>query len=63
MRPAYLNRINFNIGGDSTVIGQQTLKGSHMVMLDTPTNATVKLAYEQLSLADHVHAGFGRRTT
>jgi peptide/nickel transport system substrate-binding protein len=46
-RPAYLDRINFNIGGDSTVIGQQTLKGSHMVMLDTPTNSTVKLAYEQ----------------
>jgi peptide/nickel transport system substrate-binding protein len=46
-RPAYLNQINFQIGGDSTVIGQQTLKGSHMVMLDTPTNSTVKLAYQQ----------------
>jgi peptide/nickel transport system substrate-binding protein len=46
-RPAYLNQINFQIGGDSTVIGEQTLKGSHMVMLDTPTNATVKLAYQQ----------------
>jgi peptide/nickel transport system substrate-binding protein len=46
-RPAYLNQINFSIGGASTVIGQQTLKGSHMVMLDTPTNSTVKLAYQQ----------------
>jgi peptide/nickel transport system substrate-binding protein len=46
-RPAYLNQINFQIGGDSTVIGEQTLKGSHLVMLDTPTNSTIKLAYQQ----------------
>ncbi len=46
-RPAYLNEVDFHIGGDSTVIGEQTLKGSHMLMLDTPTNATVKLAYQQ----------------
>jgi peptide/nickel transport system substrate-binding protein len=58
-RPAYLNRINFNIGGDSTVIGEQTLKGSHMVMLDTPTNATVKLAYEQYPSQITFTAGSG----
>ncbi len=46
-RPAYLNQINFNIGGDSTVIGQQVLKGSSMVQLDTVTNSNVKAAYEQ----------------
>jgi peptide/nickel transport system substrate-binding protein len=45
-RPAYLDQINFNIGGDSTVIGQQVLKGSHAVMFDTPSQAIVKLAYE-----------------
>ena len=27
-RPAYLNEIKVNVGGDSTVIGQQMLKGS-----------------------------------
>jgi peptide/nickel transport system substrate-binding protein len=46
-RPAYLNQINFNIGGDSTVIGEQTLKGSDQVMGDTPSQSTVKLAYQQ----------------
>ena len=44
--PAYLNQINVNIGGDATVIGQQVLKGSHAVQLDTPTQSTVKLAYQ-----------------
>jgi peptide/nickel transport system substrate-binding protein len=44
--PAYLNQINVNIGGDATVIGQQVLKGSNSVQLDTPTQSTVKLAYQ-----------------
>src|SRR5437588_733308 len=44
--PAYLDQINVNIGGDATVIGQQVLKGSHAVQLDTPTQSTVKLAYQ-----------------
>jgi peptide/nickel transport system substrate-binding protein len=46
-RPAYLNRINFNIGGDATVIGQQVLKGSDSVQFDTPAQSIVKLAYQQ----------------
>ena len=46
-RPAYLNGININIGGASTVIGQQVLKGSNAIQLDTPSQATVKLAYQQ----------------
>ncbi len=45
-RPAYLDAINVNIGGDATVIGQQVLKGSNAVQLDTPTQSSVKLAYE-----------------
>src|SRR5262249_47306616 len=45
-RPAYLNQINFNIGGDATVIGQQVLKGSDAVQFDTPAQSVVKLAYE-----------------
>jgi peptide/nickel transport system substrate-binding protein len=46
-RAAYLNRININIGGDATVIGQQVLKGSNAIQLDTPTQSIVKLAYQQ----------------
>ena len=44
--PAYLDNININIGGDATVIGQQVLKGSHAVQLDTPAQSVVKLAYQ-----------------
>jgi peptide/nickel transport system substrate-binding protein len=44
--PAYLNQIKMTIGGDATVIGQQVLKGSHLVQLDTPAQSTVKLAYQ-----------------
>jgi peptide/nickel transport system substrate-binding protein len=46
-RPAYLDHINIVIGGDSTVIGQQVLKGSHAVQFDTPAQSAVKLAYQQ----------------
>jgi peptide/nickel transport system substrate-binding protein len=46
-RPAYLNQININIGGDATVIGRQVLQGSHAIQLDTPAHATVELAYKQ----------------
>jgi peptide/nickel transport system substrate-binding protein len=45
-RPAYLDRINVSIGGDATVIGQQVLKGTSSIQLDTPAQATVKLAYQ-----------------
>lgn len=44
--PAYLDQINFSIGGDTTVIGQQVLKGSDSVQLDTPSNTIVQLAYQ-----------------
>jgi peptide/nickel transport system substrate-binding protein len=43
--PAYLNKININIGGAAQVIGLQVLKGSDSVQNDTPTNANVELAY------------------
>lgn len=46
-RPAYLNRININVGGDPTVIGQQVLKGQSSVQLDTVDQAVVKQAYQQ----------------
>ncbi len=45
-RPAYLNQININIGGDPNVIGRQVLTGSDTVQNDTPADAIVKLAYQ-----------------
>ncbi len=46
-RPAYLDQINIQIGGDPNVIGRQVLEGSSMVQNDTPSNSIVKLAYEK----------------
>jgi peptide/nickel transport system substrate-binding protein len=46
-RPAYLDQIIINIGGDPTVIGRQVLTGSHVVDGDTPSAAIIKLAYQQ----------------
>jgi peptide/nickel transport system substrate-binding protein len=46
-RPAYLDQINIQIGGDTSVIGRQVLEGSDTVQNDTPAQAIVKQAYEQ----------------
>jgi peptide/nickel transport system substrate-binding protein len=46
-RPAYLNQININIGGDPNVIGRQTLTGTHVLQNDTPAGPVVKLAYQK----------------
>ena len=45
-RPAYLNEIDINIGGDPNVIGRQVLTGSHVLQNDTPAGPIVKLAYQ-----------------
>jgi len=45
-RPAYLNQIDVNIGGDPNVIGRQVLSGSDAVQNDTPSGPIVKLAYQ-----------------
>lgn len=58
-RPAYLNRINVNVGGDATVIGQQVLKGSNALQLDTPSQSIVKLAYQQYPSEITFTAGSG----
>ncbi len=58
-RPAYLDSVHFNIGGSATVIGQQVLKGSSLVQLDTPAQTTVKLAYEQFPSQITFTAGSG----
>src|ERR1039458_1094336 len=58
-RPAYLNQINVNIGAGATVIGEQVLKGSAAVQLDTPAQSIVKLAYESYPSQITFTAGSG----
>ncbi len=45
-RPAYLDQIDINIGGEPSVIGQQVLKGQDVVQNDSPAQSIVKEAYE-----------------
>jgi peptide/nickel transport system substrate-binding protein len=45
-RPAYLDQININIGGEPAVIGQQVLKGEDVVQNDSPAQSIVREAYE-----------------
>ncbi len=58
-RPAYLNQINIQIGGDPNVIGRQVLEGSHVVQNDTPAQSIVQLAYEQHRSQLEIAAGAG----
>ena len=58
-RPAYLNQININIGGDPTVIGHQVLEGSDMVQNDTPAQSIVQLAYERFRGQLEISPGAG----
>ncbi len=46
IRPAYLDQIDINIGGDTNVIGRQVLTGSHALQEDTVAGPVVKLAYQ-----------------
>jgi peptide/nickel transport system substrate-binding protein len=45
-RPAYLNEVDFRIGGSPTVSGRQVLAGNGLVLGDSPTPALVKKAYQ-----------------
>ena len=45
-RPAFLNEVDINIGGDTNVIGRQVLTGSHTLQNDTVAGPIVKLAYQ-----------------
>jgi peptide/nickel transport system substrate-binding protein len=58
-RPAYLNQININIGGDPTVIGRQVLEGTDMVQNDTPAQSIVKLAFEKFPKQLSISPGAG----
>lgn len=58
-RPAYLNQINIEIGGDTDVIGRQVLEGSDMVQNDTPAQSIVRLAYEHYRSQLEISPGAG----
>ena len=58
-RPAYLNQINIEIGGDTTVIGRQVLEGSDMVQNEAPAQPIVKLAYEKFRSQLEISPGAG----
>jgi peptide/nickel transport system substrate-binding protein len=46
-RPAYVNAIDWSIGGSATVSGHQVLQGSGLALADPPSAAIVKLAYQR----------------
>ena len=58
-RPAYLDQINIQIGGDTSVIGRQVLEGSSSVQNDTPAQSIVKLAYEKYRSQLQISPGAG----
>jgi peptide/nickel transport system substrate-binding protein len=58
-RPAYLNQINIQIGGDPTVIGRQVLEGSDMVQNEPPAQPTVRLAFEKFRTQLEISPGAG----
>jgi peptide/nickel transport system substrate-binding protein len=45
-RPAYLDQIDINIGGEPPVIGKQVLHGEDVVQNDVPSQSIVQEAYE-----------------
>ncbi len=58
-RPAYLDQINIQIGGDTNVIGRQVLEGSSVVQNDTPAQTIVRLAYEHYRPQLEISPGAG----
>lgn len=58
-RPAYLNQINIQIGGDPTVIGRQVLEGSHTVQNDEVAQPSIQLAYEHFRSQLEISPGAG----
>ncbi len=58
-RPAYLNQIDIQIGGDPNVIGRQVLEGAHMVQNDEVAQSIVQLAYEHFRSQLEISAGAG----
>jgi peptide/nickel transport system substrate-binding protein len=60
-RPAYLDEINFKIGGSATVYGRQTLVGRGLALADPPTPALVKKAYQEARGQIYFSPGAGSR--
>jgi peptide/nickel transport system substrate-binding protein len=60
-RPAYLNEVDFKIGGSATVSGRQTLAGKGLVLGDSPTPALVKQAYQHARSQIFFSPGGGSR--
>lgn len=58
-RPAYLNQIDIQIGGDPNVIGRQVLEGSHTVQNDEVAQPIVQLAYEHFRSQLEISPGAG----
>jgi peptide/nickel transport system substrate-binding protein len=58
-RPAYLNQIDIELGGDTTVIGRQVLEGSDMVQNEAPAQPIVRLAYEKFRSQLELSPGAG----
>ncbi len=58
-RPAYLDGIDIQIGGDKNVIGRQVLEGSDMVQNDPPAKTIVQLAYEKFRSQLKISPGAG----
>jgi peptide/nickel transport system substrate-binding protein len=58
-RPAYLNQIDIQIGGDPNVIGHQVLEGSDLVQNDEVAQPIVQLAYEKFRPQLEISAGAG----
>jgi len=48
-RPAYLNRIDIQIGGDPTRIGRAVLTGTHLVQNGAPSASIVALAFKDFT--------------
>jgi peptide/nickel transport system substrate-binding protein len=60
-RPAYLDEIDFSVGGSPTVSGRQVLAGRALVLADPPTPALVKKAYQQARDQIYFAPGAGSR--
>lgn len=60
-RPAYLDAIEWRIGGRASVSGRQVLEGEGLVLGDTPPPALVKRAYESAPDQLFLSPGAGNR--
>jgi len=60
-RPAYLDAVQWSIGGDPSVSARQALSGSHMVFGDAPPADVIKLASQRYPSQISFSPGAGSR--